>query len=224
MRPAPRSPPLRWWPRSPATATCARSPTSTRAGGSRSTSATRPRSTARRSRRSGSPPCTAGRSSRSPTRSWSCPDGRDTGLLGRSRAAHATLPASLIYAVGTASKSSLDVLDVDGAVIAVEDDADGVEADVGKGREVGAFGDPGGAEAAHLALLAEVDREDRPLRPVARPGAGGLDLEEDEDAPVERDDVELAVAGAGVALEDFPPFGGQLVGDQVLGDLTGAAA
>ena len=46
---------------------------STPAGASTSTSATRPRSTARRSNRSGSPPCTAARSRPSLTPSWSSP-------------------------------------------------------------------------------------------------------------------------------------------------------
>lgn len=54
---------------------------------------------------------------------------------------------------------------------------------------------------------------------LARP----LDLDEDEGAAVAGDDVELAVAGAGVALDDLPAGGGETVGNEVLGDGAGAA-
>ncbi len=75
------------------------------AGGSRSTSATRPPSTARRSRRSGSRRCTGAPSSRSPTPSSSWPE-------------------------GALSEGAFDVLEVDRAAAPVEGDADGVEADL----------------------------------------------------------------------------------------------
>ena len=107
---------------------------------------------------------------------------------------------------------------------AVEGDADGVEADLGVGREVAALGHPGGGEAAHAALLAAVDREDRALGAEGGALAAGLDLDEDEGAAVAGDDVELAVAGAGVALEDLPAGGGEPAGDELLGPAAGSLA
>ncbi len=87
---------------------------------------------------------------------------------------------------------------------AVEGDADGVEADLGVARRVAAFAHPGGGEAADALLLAAVDAEDRALGAEGGVLAAGLDLDEDERAAVEGDDVELAEAGAGVALDDLP--------------------
>ena len=49
------------------------------------------------------------------------------------------------------------------------------------------------------------DPEHRALRAEGRALAAGLDLDEDERPPVRRDDVELAEAGAGVALDDLQP-------------------
>ena len=92
----------------------ARRATSIPAGASTSTSATRPPSTAPRSRRSGSRRCTAARSSRSPT-----PSGLELGL---------TRQSGLQNAPWMCSTSS-------DAAGAVEGDADGVEADLGVGRE-----------------------------------------------------------------------------------------
>ena len=107
---------------------------------------------------------------------------------------------------------------------AVEGDADGVEADLGVEREVAVRGHPGGREAADPLLLAAVDREDRALGAEGRALAPGLDLDEDEGAAVAGDDVELAVAGAGVALDDLPAGGGEPAGDQLLGPGTGSLA
>lgn len=80
---------------------------------------------------------------------------------------------------------------------------------------------PGGGEAAHAALLARSDRMRRPLRPGGGPGAAGLDLDEDERGAVAGDDVELAVAGAGVAVDDLPAGGGKSLGDELLGEVAG---
>ena len=66
-------------------------------------------------------------------------------------------------------------------------------------------------------LLAGADREDRALGAEVGAVAAGLDLDEDEGAAVEGDDVELAVAGAGVALDDLPAGGGEPGGDEILG-------
>src|ERR1700709_849218 len=74
------------------------------------------------------------------------------------------------------------------------------------------------------ALRAGVAREDRTLGPEGAVLAAGLDLDEDERRPVAGDDVELAVAGAGVALEDLPAGGDESPGDQGLGFLSGCAA
>ena len=65
--------------------------------------------------------------------------------------------------------------------------------------------------------MREVDREDRALGAEAGARAAGLDLDEDEGAAVEGDDVELAVAGAGVALDDLPAGRREAGGDQLLG-------
>ena len=48
-------------------------------------------------------------------------------------------------------------------------------------------------------------------------GPAGLHLDEDEGGAVDGDDVELAVAGARVALEDLPARRGEAAGDQLLG-------
>ena len=101
---------------------------------------------------------------------------------------------------------------------AVEGDADGVEADLVVAREVAAaLRHPGGGEAADLALLAGADREDRPLGAEVGALASRLDLEEDQGRAVEGDEVELAEAGARVALDDLPAGGGEARGDEVLG-------
>ncbi len=104
-----------------------------------------------------------------------------------------------------------------GATRAVEGDADCVEADLGVAGELAAFAHPGGRQAPHLQLLAPVDAEDGALGAEGRAGAAGLDLDEDERAAVEGDDVELAEAGASVALDDLPARGGEAGGDEILG-------
>ena len=106
---------------------------------------------------------------------------------------------------------------LDRAAGAVEGDADGVEADLGVVGGVAALAHPGGGEAADSLLLAVVDAEDRALGAEGGVLAAGLDLDEDERAAVEGDDVELAEAGAGVALDDLPARGDQPGGDEVLG-------
>ena len=101
---------------------------------------------------------------------------------------------------------------------AVEGDADGVEADLGVARD-GRGARPsrrwrgGGRGAACARSTARTGRSG----PNAAPCAAGLDLDEDEGAAVAGDDVELAVAGAGVALEDLPAGGGEAAGDELLG-------
>ena len=117
------------------------------------------------------------------------------------------------------------VLDVEfDAARAVEGDADGVEPDLGRSGELPALRHPGGGEAAYPELLAAVDREDGALRAERRSLPSGLDLDEDEGTTVEGDEVELAVAGAGVALDDLPARFGKPAGDEVLGDATGSLA
>src|ERR1700733_15364005 len=80
------------------------------------------------------------------------------------------------------------------------------------------------AETAGLTLLAGVDGEDRALGSEGRSPAAGLDLEEDQGAAVAGDDVELAVTGPGVALDDLPAGGGEAAGDQLLRLGTGSLA
>lgn len=96
------------------------------------------------------------------------------------------------------------MLVVDNAAIVVEADSDGVEADLGVVAEAAAFAHPGGRQTADAELLAPVDREYGSLRSAGRAGAAGLDLDEDERLAIEGDDVELAVAGARVALDQLP--------------------
>ena len=56
-----------------------------------------------------------------------------------------------------------------------------------------------------------------PLGAVVRARPAGLDLDEHQRPPVEGDDVDLAEAGAGVALDDPPARGDEPRRDQVLG-------
>ena len=109
------------------------------------------------------------------------------------------------------------MLVVDDVASPVVGDADGVEADRVVAGQVAALGHPGGRQAADAELLAPPDRQHRALGPVQRAAAAGLDLDEDQRAAVEGDDVELAVAGAGVALDDLPGGAAEALGDQVLG-------
>src|SRR6185436_5054618 len=102
------------------------------------------------------------------------------------------------------SERADDVLDVEHAPGAVEADADGVEADAGVAADAAPFRHPGGRQAADAELLAPVDREHGALGTEGRPGAAGLDLDEDERLAVEGHDVELAIAGSCVALEELP--------------------
>src|SRR5262245_47208798 len=109
--------------------------------------------------------------------------------------------------------------------IAVECDADRVEADLPVARRrAPPFGQPGGGEATDLSRLAGPDGVNRALRAEAGVLAAGLDLDEDERGAVEGNDVELAVAGAGVALEHLPVRGAETVGDDLLGGTAGALA
>lgn len=103
---------------------------------------------------------------------------------------------------------------------AVEGDADDIEADRLALRGIGAFGQPGGGEAADPLLLAAVDGEDGPLGTDRGPAAARFDLDEDERVAVAGDDVELTVAGAGVALEDLPTAVVEVASNQLLGFAT----
>ena len=71
-------------------------------------------------------------------------------------------------------------------------------------------------------LLTPIDAEDGSLGAEGRALAPGLDLDEDQRRAVEGDDVELAIAGAGVALDDLPAGGGKLAGDELLGGAADA--
>jgi ribonuclease HII len=57
-----------------------------------------------------------------------------------------------------------DVLDAEEVAAAIEEDADGVEADQAMGRESGLLGDPGAGEGPEAALLGRPDGEDRARR------------------------------------------------------------
>jgi hypothetical protein len=90
----------------------------------------------------------------------------------------------------------------------VELDRDGVEAQLGAPRRLGSpFGEPFAGEQAEPALLARADRGERAELGVLTAADGprrdpGLHLAEDEAAGVRGDEVQLAVAGAEVGVED----------------------
>ena len=100
---------------------------------------------------------------------------------------------------------------------AVEGDADDVEPDLRVGRRIVTGRDPGGRDAADPQSLMGADCEDRPLGAEVGALTSGLDLDEDEGAAVDRDDVDLAEPGAGIALDETPAGSGQPGRDQVLG-------
>src|SRR6188474_2276146 len=106
------------------------------------------------------------------------------------------------------------MLEVNYLTAPIKGDSDGIEADPAVADCVAVFGHPGGGEAPHPQLLAPVDAEHGPLGPVGRAGPPCLDLDEDQGGAVQGDDVELAVAGPGIALDDLPAGGDQLGGDQ----------
>jgi hypothetical protein len=125
----------------------------------------------------------------------------------------------------TDPESGLDVLDVGDLAAAVEGDADRVEANLSVAGQGGTpLRQPGGGEAAHLTLLARTDRVDRPHGAEARVLATGLHLEEDQGRALERDDVELAVAGTCVALDDLPAGGQEARDGDLLRGAAGASA
>ena len=101
---------------------------------------------------------------------------------------------------------------------AVDADADGVEADLGRS---------GGGRGARPSRRWPSRRIRRCLRrstartgrsgPKAAPSRPALTSTKTSVAAVAGDDVELAVAGAGVALDDLPAGGAQAAGDELLG-------
>jgi len=116
------------------------------------------------------------------------------------------------------------VLDVEHSAASIEGDADRVEADFRVAADAAPFAHPGGRQTADAQLLAPVDREDGTLGPEGRAHTAGLDLDEDQRLAVEGDDVELAVAGARVALEQLPARRREAGGDEVLGGAADALA
>ena len=128
-------------------------------------------------------------------------------------------PPCVLDLVGQAPRIRMltDVLDREVRPGAVEGDAEDVEADLGVAGGVASGRHPGGGDAADPVSLARADRQRRALGAEIGALATGLDLDEDQRAAVDRDDVDLAEAGAGVALDD-PPAGRREPGrDQVLG-------
>jgi hypothetical protein len=67
-------------------------------------------------------------------------------------------------------------------------------------------------------------RFDRALRAESGARPRALDLDEDEGAAVAGDDVELAVAGAGVAGHDLPAAGREAGGYELLREAAGSLA
>ncbi len=101
---------------------------------------------------------------------------------------------------------------------AVDADADHVEADLGESRLVPALGQPGTSEASDLDLLSGPDRLQRHLGG-RRPGAtAGLDLDEDQRRGIAADDVDLAVTGPRVTLDQLPSPAEQVARRRILSD------
>src|SRR4051794_28766309 len=89
----------------------------------------------------------------------------------------------------------------------IEAHADRVEADLWRPRPIEPpLSEPLARHRSHLPLLSHPDRSEWPEHvPRGEPDHPGLHLTEDEKASVPRDDVELAVAGPEVALDDLEP-------------------
>ena len=136
----------------------------------------------------------------------------------------AAAPASSVR-VDCLVRTRLDVL-VGDAAAAVEGDADGVEADLRRkrGSRRGRSRHPGCGEAPDPALLARGRRRGPGARGRrSSPARPALTSTKTSVRAVEGDDVELAVAGAGVALDDLPAWRSQPGGDEVLGGAGRAA-
>ena len=181
----------------------------TRAGSSPSTWATPPPSTATRSSGSACRRCTGCRSSRRPTSSWRWP----------ASASSASRPRA-----PRRSERALQVLDREQPAVAVERHADRVEAQLvgvrADRRARSASCRPSCAPARAWATCSASNgpARDRRLHPA------GLDLAERQRAAVECDDVELAPAGAVVALDDLKAAPDQVLGGELLAELSEAAA
>ena len=194
-------------------------PTSTRAGASRSTSATRPPSTGPRSSGSGSRRFIAAPSNRRLHPARAGLTGASCVSVARVRSARRSLVLGLL------ARRSDDVLDVEGRPGAVEGDADGVEADLSVAGERRAARPSrrwrGGASGAACAGRSRGPGARGRSRTPSRPA---LTSTKTSVGAVEGDDVELAEAGAGVALEDPPARGRQSGGDEILGAAAGSLA
>src|SRR6185437_915531 len=110
----------------------------------------------------------------------------------------------------TLSPGPLDVVKAQEPVGTVHDHADRVEADrVGLGTRVGVLVEPGARKALQACALAELQPRQRLVlraqapAPIAR--ASRLYLDEHERSAVERDQVDLAMAGPRVALHRHEP-------------------
>lgn len=103
----------------------------------------------------------------------------------------------------------------------IEDDADGVEAELVRVGTLCPLAQPLPGDLAHLRPLVR----SHPLQGHgARTGEPRLDLAEHQRPAVERDEVELAPARTVVALDDVEAAPGQMLGRELLAELTEAVA
>lgn len=121
------------------------------------------------------------------------------------------------------------MVDAQEAVLAVDDHADRVETDrLGPGPRAAALVQPSVRKASQpLALSDAQPRKRLVLRAEASPAATrapGLDLCEDEHVPIACDQVDLAVAGAHVALHQHEPESPEMRDREILPDGSEHAA
>jgi acyl-coenzyme A thioesterase PaaI-like protein len=121
------------------------------------------------------------------------------------------------------------VLETSHGAAAVEEHADGVEADrLGEGKRAPRPSQPGGGEPPQPGTLGAAQQGQRlevaARGPPAGAGAAGLDLGEHERAPVKGDDVYLAGPCARVALQDAKAERLQMLGRVLLARAAEGAA
>lgn len=129
-----------------------------------------------------------------------------------------------VKAPSNPSPSPLEVIEADESVAVVDDHPDGVEADGVRPRPRGVRAvQPRRRQASQAGALAGAQPGKRLLLGIqapASPGAAGLDLDEDQGVAVERDEVDLAVAGAGVALDDGEPEALEVLAGEALAEAS----
>lgn len=108
--------------------------------------------------------------------------------------------------VGGRSERALQMLQSEQPAGRVEADPDRVEAQLWPPRAIPpAPGEPFARHRPHLRALARADRREWAERSVRAADDARLDLAEDQKAIVGRDEIELAVSGAEVPVDDLEP-------------------